>query len=89
MYHKFLNINSGKTFVAGPTSRKHYEENKSIKYLGTCNEDGVIISFDNSPPIKEAVLDKETRRAIQNILPSKSHQIEEDFLASDERDEDS
>jgi hypothetical protein len=88
MFHKFLNISTGKTFIAGPSSKKHYQENKAIKYIGTCNEDGTMILFDNSPPPVIPEIDKETRKQINNVLPKKSHDIEENFSTSDEMDDD-
>jgi Zn-dependent M16 (insulinase) family peptidase len=89
MYSKFLNIETGKTFVAGSNSQKHYEENKAIKFLGTCNEDGTMIRAENENLPEIPKLEKKVQKEIQKTLSKKAHQVEEKFSTSDERDEDS
>ena len=89
MFHKYLNISTGKTFIVGERSKEHYKENTNVKYIGSCNEDGAMIRFENSEPIQIPKLEKEVKKQIKNSLPKKSHKIEEDFETSDERDSDS
>jgi len=89
MYNKFLNIETGRTFVAGPGTQKHYEENKAIKFLGICNEDGTMIRAESEALPEIPKLEKKVQKEIKKTLSKKAHQVEEKFSTSDERDEDS
>lgn len=87
MFHKFLNIATGRTFVGGEQSPRHYEDNPSITYLGTCDENGQMITTVNEMPLKPKKVDKKTIKAIEESLPKQKQKEEETADSFDFDDE--
>jgi len=76
MYHKFLNIETGKTFVAGGNSKTLYEHNKLIKHLGSCHESGELITA-SGVVYEEKKVDEKTIQALKKEM-LEQNRVDED-----------
>lgn len=94
MFYKFLNIETGKTFIATSGTKRLYEGNKLIKPLGSCDENGTIITAEGVV-LQEKKADPKTIESLKKEMLSqnrvnegdKGRKIEEETQDSYETDD--
>ena len=91
MYVKFMNLSTNQPFVVSDRSFDHYKDNPKVKYLGTCDEVGNIITAAEDDEVYQARTLKEQLAEVEKNLKKKavaeSRTSDNDSLTTDVDDE--